>query len=434
MEIDSQKTDLTVQGRHCAVKQEKGPGPATRTQSYPLSKVKGPAMEEDTISVHRFRCHSTAVVIQESSTFSLGVPELASRLGRSEKQIRSTLRSSDWFLNNNPGITCFPIWTINPEKLMEIEEVTQKIPKSRFRKLRRSLNINRRPHCRVLLPWLIRHGLQLSASEFTVAQVKQLSQRDFSRDQVILHCPQLDFGKIYSLDKYKYKTTVKMSSMNADLMKRYLQEAVSQEENIRRAMKNPGQVQDMLKGQLKHGYDLTSCKSMSGFVIWDLEEKELGPKKNKKSVKPNKNFNSILIALALKNSVSGRLSWEQTVNFIESHFHGYNRFSSATRDVVQLTSRIETICKTTLYKNICKVLWIVTEAEPREETEFIDVGHILQNSKEMEAEERSLIKEENQLIDEIWTLEKEDALRCKHEIKIEEEEFFDYSMRQQLEE
>lgn len=186
MEIDSQKTDLTVQERHCAVKQEKGPGPATRTQSYPLSKVKGPAMEEDTISVHRFRCHSTAVVIQESSTFSLGVPELASRLGRSETQIRSTLRSSDWFLNNNPGITCFPIWTINPKKLMKIEEVSQKIPKSRFRKLRRSLNINRRPHCRVLLPWLMRHGLQLSASEFTVAQVKQLSQRDFSRDQVIL--------------------------------------------------------------------------------------------------------------------------------------------------------------------------------------------------------------------------------------------------------
>lgn len=330
-------------------------------------------MEPTTISRTLFLCHSIAEAIQKSSTDSISTHELMCVLRQtapvSNRYCQHTLSSSPWFMKL--GKASLYVWTINPAKLSENEAVTQRIangdPVASSRMDPSSIEEPSKEQ--LLISRLVRHGLHISAHGFIVPEAEELLRKEFPGEKIFLHCPLLDPERKYQLKDYHIKYTLKLWSMDTARMTSYLRDAASNELNIRKAMQSPGLFPSMLRGQLKHGYDIPGHADR--MLAWDVEVKEEGEnmrKLNKLWPKSEKNWNNVLIALALKNSVSGKLSANQTMVFIERHFRGYEGYSSDMREVSRIGGNISEMCtELKTLEPMRRLKWIVTEASPEEE-------------------------------------------------------------------
>lgn len=288
-----------------------------------------------------FICFLIAAAIQESNTSSVGKHELMCALSQEVPRKKWSyylhkISCSGWFVNI--GRECHGVYTINPDKLEVIEAVAQRIANGDpIQPMATTYTqiLQEPTKEKLLFSRLVRHGLHLSANgAVTVSAAEEMLRKEFSGENIRLHCPTLDREKKYELYEYTH-CSLRLWSMTEDTMDKNLQ---GNEVDIRNTMRNPKHFQAMMSGDFKHGYDLSGPVEEQGILIWEVESKEdvhaNAVKSRARNVSRIHFLLGLLIPLALKNSVGGRLSFEQILNFLGKHF---NRFwnDSQLREIVR---------------------------------------------------------------------------------------------------
>lgn len=283
------------------------------------------------------------MAIQKTTTGSISRLEIQDFIAREYPSFTLTsdiqnnsIRTCQWFLNI--GFRALTVWTINPEQQTAIETELEAISKGerRLRKFKQkqpqiSTNFKLSPLHKSAYATAREMIKVNNANECTIHQLQEIAAR-YPGLQLDCNYPEL-------LNSPDQKMNVVNMVMNASTQvfsidhsimaahyKQILKWSRENKKEIKASMKNPDLFDALLRGDLKHGYEL-SPGDLEKLIAWHFlsteenEKSEENPQPDNAYAHPS--YSTVqLIVLAYKNSCSGQLNEEQILQFISNHFPG----------------------------------------------------------------------------------------------------------------
>lgn len=248
-----------------------------------------------------------------------------------------------WFTNIGfPGLS---VWAIQPSFRAEIESDVEAIykEKSLLRKYKEPPGKQKQQQ-----PKIPKSELNLQNRYFqTVNEVVQVNTNGCSVDDIHgivakhgdlihLHCPDLKGASFkIKITDFHAKKNIQYFSIDpvilAEHHRKILDWTKENEAEVKASMKNPQDFDALLRGELKHGYDLCPTRvteDVGQLLVWCFRREK--PDEIRVDYPHAMYSKEQLIVLAFQNSHFGRLTLGQILDFSIHHFRGYH--FHATKD------------------------------------------------------------------------------------------------------
>lgn len=282
--------------------------------------------------------HLIAIALLKSPTETMTKPELVDFIHHEFpgcphpsvplKQFKKLL----WFVN--VGFPYLSVWAVKPECRAEIEseiEAIYKEEQSSLLKYKAQPPVGQPPKPEMDLQsrvyfQAIREAVQGNANGCSVADLQEIGAKH--REHIHQYWPEpVNPSTKIKITDFRAKQKIPVYSIDpavqAEQHARVMNWSRENEAEVEASMRNPQDFEALLRGDLKHGFDLCpDTRDLAQLIVWTVKrEKRDEIRVGGYSCPPYSK--SQLIVLAFQNSRHGRLTMGEILDFVNDHFRGH---------------------------------------------------------------------------------------------------------------